>query len=63
MKKMKLINKIISALKTINGEDPKIYRYLALELSKNHFMIDETCKIYQLLLDAATNEELLKLYQ
>jgi len=63
MKKLKLIKKIVSVLKSVSDSNSNNYITYALQLSKHHNMIEQTCQIYEIIITNSSSNEKLKLYK
>ena len=55
MKALKLIRKIVNILKSIPDHDDFQPKKYALNLCLNHKMIDDACKMYDLIIESQTN--------
>lgn len=61
MNKIKLIRKIVKILKALPDSDRVNYKKYALWLCQHHKMIEDTCQIYQDIVDSPSTNTLEKL--
>lgn len=61
MRKLKLLKKIVNVLKVLQSETNKFKKY-SLQIAKHHNMVDDTCKLYQIVIETTSGTDKSNLY-